>query len=93
MYCSDDLNEYFFNLDEAAGNLRVFEIVTEQKDLKDLAGDIAVLTPPGDLVVGEFRNLIRECRDFRVQIELRLPAISRNSTRAIATVDNRKRSA
>src|SRR3546814_11271981 len=45
---------------EAAGDLRVLEVVTEAHDRRDLAGDVPVLAPSAGLVVAHLRDAGRE---------------------------------
>src|SRR3546814_17931227 len=62
---------------EAAGDLRVLEVVTEAHDRRDLAGDVTVLAPSADLVVAHLRDAGREGGGLGVLVDLALEAVGR----------------
>src|SRR3546814_18768829 len=62
---------------EAAGDLRVLEVVTEAHDRRDLAGDVTVLAPSADLVVAHLRDAGREGGGLGVLVDLPLEAVGR----------------
>src|SRR3546814_12007260 len=62
---------------EAAGDLRVLEVVTEAHDRRDLAGDVTVLAPSADLVVAHLRAAGREGAGLGVLVALALDAVRR----------------
>jgi hypothetical protein len=75
---------------ETTSDLRMFKVVTEHEELEDLTRDIAVLAPPTDLVVGEFRHLIAERCDLGIVVELGLPTLCGDTAEPVAAVNDRE---
>jgi hypothetical protein len=90
MHSADDLNEHLFDDGKPTRDLRMLEVVAEHEYLKDLASDIAVLTPSCDFIVGEFWNLIREGCNLCVLVELRLPKFGCGTTWPVAAINDRE---
>ena len=74
---------------ELLGDLGGLVVVAEQDERQDLAGDVAVLAPAGDLAVDHVGQLAGPGRGLGALVELRLPAGGGHAAERAAAVDDR----
>ena len=74
---ADDLEHLLVHQREPAGDVRGLVPVAQLDQREDLAGDVAVLAPPAQLVVADLGQHVGEGGRLGVLVHLVLPAQSR----------------